>query len=166
VRSELPTVGAIHRRCRCYSIRLILLRIDEPASVFWARRETAIVSAEDAIPVSGDQIVGSIQDQVWQYAEQPRSLPGPPECRHDEKRSASFGELTRRDTSVVRDHIERVEIVPGCSRIEPMPPWPRRSEGTRDERRRPIARENGLHEGVTESAYAVVEQEMSSALPW
>jgi len=84
--------------------------LDESASELRPRSKTLLEAAEHAIPVSGDDVVGAIQDRTWQNARNDCRLPGPPKLTGDEERCFAPCQCPAAIRPIVRQNVKRRQV--------------------------------------------------------
>src|SRR6516165_3385624 len=87
-----------------------LRSVDESASELRTRQQTLFVPAEDAISISGDEVVHAVTDSLRYKVHQAHRLPRPREFARDEKRGVALQEVAGIQRSIVRDNVERRQI--------------------------------------------------------
>jgi hypothetical protein len=69
-----------------------------------------VEATEHAIPVSGDDVVGAIQDPTWQDANNDCRLPRPPKLTGDEERCFAPGQCPAAFRPIVRQNVKRRQV--------------------------------------------------------
>src|SRR5438034_11180935 len=85
--------------------------VDEATSVLRPRQQALFMAAEDAIPGSSDKVVHAVQECRREDACQARHLPRPPELAGDEERGVALREEPSSRRPVVRQNVERGQLV-------------------------------------------------------
>jgi len=136
--------------------------LDESASELRPRSQTLLVTAEQAIPVSGDDVVNVVQDRSWQDARKDCRLPRPPKLPGDEQRGGAPAEHLSVSRSIVCQHVKRGQFVRVAA--EALDNGPARSalERGEGEDSAAIVLEEELNQTAAESTDPVVEHEMSA----
>src|SRR5262245_17859145 len=89
----------------------LALTIDESTAVFGTRNQATVEAAEQAVPVSSDDVVHAIEHRYRDETKQDRRLPRPPELACDEQGSAAPADQPGAIRPKVRPHEERAQLV-------------------------------------------------------
>jgi hypothetical protein len=132
------------------------------APEFRTRRKTLLETAEQAIPISGDDVVSAVQYRDWQDARNHRCLQRPPKLARDEERCFAPGEDPAVTGPVVCQNVKRRQF--GGVAGEPLNHRPASCALERSEREHTAAvvSEEELKQAAAQPTNSVVDHEVSA----
>ena len=143
-----------------------LSTIQKPASLLGPRHDAAIAPAGKAMPIAGNQVVGSIEDRDRKHAQHGRHPPRPAKRGQHKERSPRPCRVRRGSPPVVPNHDERIEALGPAAESRQFGRRHRTLKGREVEDAPLIPLEHGLDQPAAEPTLAVVQQQMGRLRTW